>query len=169
MAWSEAFVLSEVHSSYISLLLRRKYFLGVADKFPFVRRPIDYQCFADDIFRGEQAPLMRVFRVVAVIAEDEELSFANRPFAVVERVLRNVGFLERNIIDQDPAIVYFDGFTGQSDDAFDQILFLVCRQAEYDNIAALWFAGSIGQPADKYIFAMLQGGPHAEAVDAYSC
>src|SRR5215208_5396268 len=136
MNWRRARELSEDWSSYTQRFLTGNTLCIWLDHLPFLRGPINKYCPADHVFNRQQTPLMRIPRIVAIVAQHKQLSFRDNPVPIICRRTGNIRFRQRNTTDRDNAIVDGDRFTRQTDYSFDQVLLRVDREDKNDDVAA---------------------------------
>src|SRR6185436_600988 len=105
--------------------LSDQHLIGVVDDLPIGWRPVYENRLADHILKRQEVPLMRIARIVAVIAKHEQITFGNRPLTEIKRVLGDIRFLQSGAIDGDDAVADMNGIARQTDDAFYKILCFV--------------------------------------------
>ena len=99
--------------------------------------------------------------MVAVISQDEILTFWHHPFTVAVTLISPVGFDESLSVDTDRAIRDDHPVTWQADHALDVIFAIVAIVVEDNNFATFWFAKAICQAIDEQVIALVEGGAHA--------
>lgn len=134
-------------------------------------RPDTKPCFADNILFGDEPAAAGIVGVVAVITHHIVLTFRNRTpgvstfageFDIRLRIDDDRGAI--GFIDVGHAFFDLDGFAGKPDDALD-VVHVVERRFEDNDIAAFRFSKEIGEFIDDNALVFNEIGLHAGTVD----
>ena len=108
-------------------------------------------------------PIDGMYRIVTIISRTNNCP-PGHPIPIVSRRTGDIRFRQWDATDRNNAIVDRNRFAGQTDHPFDQVLLRIDRENENDDVTTLGLTGFISKFIDKDVFAVLQGGPHAEAI-----
>ena len=92
-------------------------------------------------------------RVLARTSHDASLPLDGRPL------------IEQLLVDEDPAVAYFDRLAGQGDNPLDEVPAGVVGETEDYNVTALRLGKTIRQLVDDEVLVVVEGGHHAQALD----
>src|SRR5512141_3189730 len=90
---------------------------------PLGRWPINQEGLADNILLREEAPGMRIGRVVAVVSQDEQIAGRYLPFAAVVRLGIDIGLVQGLPIHRHLAAANRDAISRDPNDALNEIKF----------------------------------------------
>lgn len=108
---------------------------------------------------------MRVLRVVAIVAQDEQIALGNCPMPAIKRLSPDVGFDQCRSIHYDVPASDRDRITRCAYDALDKVQVRLIHRAKDDNVAADGRSQLIRQTVDQDEFAILQRGRHAQTIN----
>ena len=121
----------------------------------------------DDLVHRQQSPTVRVARIVAIIAQNEELIGRHQGGrGIVGARRRPVRFVNRFAVNDHLAAPHLNRLAGQTNHALDEIPRGITRVVEHDDIAPLWLAQPVGEIVDDQELTVLEVRLHADPVNA---